>query len=93
MNRILITIHEVDLKVIDSYCKSERYSRSEFLVDSALAQIKSQRFVDKSETSEVPTIIKNPKEAKVVSQKVAEEKGFSLCKHGSMLGLCKFGCV
>lgn len=88
--KVLITIPDRALEIIDPYCKSERYNRSALLVLGALEYIKKHPISNFREnynampTGDVtaPLSEKKPK---------TKERGM-VCPHGRMWGLCEKGC-
>lgn len=40
----------------------------------------------------IPAKINSIKEVKKATKEIVKEKETKLCKHGFMIGLCKFGC-
>ena len=47
---------------------------------------------NKSKKPVIQKVTKTVREVKPVIEKITEDKGFKLCKHGMAIGLCKFGC-
>jgi hypothetical protein len=79
--RIDIYIREYDFDRIKRYCDFYHLKRSKLFVNGALKMVEDGSMVKK----ETKPVLKSIIEPSVGSNS-------SLCKHGSRVGLCRYGC-
>ena len=79
--RVNISINDVLLKEVDSYCADMGYMRSALISELLRNKVKGTV----QEIKEVENIERVPMIKGVV-------KGANQCKHGALIGLCKYGC-
>jgi hypothetical protein len=84
--RINISLDDSLLSKVDQYCGENNYNRSELIAEVLRHRIMG---VDIKNISTVP---KENKTSTSLPKIEGVTKGVKLCEHGSMVGLCKFGC-
>ena len=93
MVRIHISLPEQLLAEIDTRCVHEGYNRAEFIREAIRNSIE---WVNEEPVREIKKKISTSPQK--IEKKIKPEeipgvvKGVETCKHGYMIGLCKFGC-
>lgn len=89
--RVNIWILEHQLKKIDDYCDEHDIPRSKLLIKATLNSIDSVEKKVNNEDKGVYTQL-TPKGKPTLTIKDLKKATSNICKHGSMKGLCKYGC-
>jgi hypothetical protein len=90
-----IYIRKEDLEELNKYALSSGMSKSGILV-AGFKNLIGRKFTSKDTANYgnvAPTQVWKPIKTVKGAQKVMNTKVSDICKHGSMKGLCKFGCV
>jgi len=96
MVRIHISLPEKVLHTLDTRCGQYGYNRAEYIRSLIREDLEgfSPEVIDKvvKDKKDFPKKGTSPKKIEI-PKKLIEKKNIQTCKHGYMLGLCKYGCT